>query len=185
MPGHDLPHVFTPDDLLAERLPAGRVVIYDDDHYYMGGVLAERLARQGCQVTLLTAAPMISYWAQFTLEQERIERRLLELGVALYPRHTLTAIQPDAATITHTLTGVAQELDCDAVVLVTDRLPKDSLQAPLQAALADGRLHSLRVIGDAEAPALVAQAVFAGHLAAREFDEEPVEGTPFRVERVR
>ena len=68
-------------------------MIYDDDHYYMGGVLAEALARQGCQVTLITPAPMISYWSQFTLEQERIERRLLELGVALYPRHTLAAIR--------------------------------------------------------------------------------------------
>jgi hypothetical protein len=27
--------------------------------------------------------------------------------------------------------------------------------------------------------------VFAGHLAAREFDEEKVDGTPFKVERVK
>jgi hypothetical protein len=26
--------------------------------------------------------------------------------------------------------------------------------------------------------------VFAGHLAAREFDESPASGTPFKVERV-
>ena len=31
--GHNLPHVFTPDDLMAERIPEGQVVIYDDDHY--------------------------------------------------------------------------------------------------------------------------------------------------------
>jgi dimethylamine/trimethylamine dehydrogenase len=42
----------------------------------------------------------------------------------------------------------------------------------------------LQIIGDAEAPNIIAQAVFAGHLAAREFDEEKIEGTPFRVERV-
>ena len=46
------------------------------------------------------------------------------------------------------------------------------------------RLNSLRVIGDAEAPNIIAQAVFSGHLAAREFDEEKVEGTPFKVERI-
>jgi len=34
------------------------------------------------------------------------------------------------------------------------------------------------------APNIIAQAVFAGHLAAREFEEEKVEGTPFKVERV-
>lgn len=33
------------------------------------------------------------------------------------------------------------------------------------------QLESLRLIGDAEAPATIAQVVFAGHLAAREFDE--------------
>ncbi|MFQ5421829.1 MAG: FAD-dependent oxidoreductase, partial [Anaerolineae bacterium] len=60
VPGHDLAHVFTPDDMMAGRLPDGRVVIFDDDHYYMGGVLAELLADQGCHVTLLTPAPMIS-----------------------------------------------------------------------------------------------------------------------------
>jgi dimethylamine/trimethylamine dehydrogenase len=44
--------------------------------------------------------------------------------------------------------------------------------------------RDLRIIGDAEAPNIIAQAVFAGHLAAREFDEEKVEGTPFKVERI-
>jgi len=86
IPGHDRAGVFTPDDLMADRLPAGRVVVYDDDHYYMGGVLAELLARRGCAVVLMTPAPMIAYWSQFTLEQERIQRRLIELGVELQSR---------------------------------------------------------------------------------------------------
>ncbi len=32
--------VLTPDDILGGVKPQGRVLIYDDDHYYMGGVLA-------------------------------------------------------------------------------------------------------------------------------------------------
>ena len=28
--------VFTPDDMMDGKLPSGHVVIYDDDHYYMG-----------------------------------------------------------------------------------------------------------------------------------------------------
>jgi dimethylamine/trimethylamine dehydrogenase len=49
----------------------------------------------------------------------------------------------------------------------------------------NGTLDSLRIIGDAEAPSTIAQAVYAGHLAAREFDEtiDP-DVTPFKVERV-
>ncbi len=68
-------------------------------------------------------------------------------------------------------------------MLVTDRIPNDALARELQPALADGRLDSLRLIGDAEAPNIIAQAVFSGHLAAREFDEliDPDE-TPFQRE---
>ncbi|NNJ11420.1 NADH:flavin oxidoreductase [Chloroflexales bacterium ZM16-3] len=182
IPGSELPSVLTPDDLMAGRLPSGRVLIYDDDHYYMGGVLAELLASTGCAVTLATAAPMASYWTQFTLEQERIERRLGQLGVAILTRTTLTAISPGGATLTSTISGAARELPCDAVVLTTDRLPRGALAAELAPALAEGQLRTLRVIGDADAPNIIAQAIFAGHLAAREFDAPPGDGTPFRVE---
>jgi dimethylamine/trimethylamine dehydrogenase len=183
IPGRDLPIVFTPDDLMDKKLPSGRVIVYDDDHYYMGGVLAEQLARSGCTVVLATAAPMVSYWSQFTLEQERIQRRLLECGVELHTRTVLGAICSGTATLRSTLTGGETEIRCDAVVLVTDRLPRGTLAADLAPAHAAGRIRTLRVIGDAEAPNIIAQAVFAGHLAAREFDEAPSDGTPFRIER--
>jgi len=72
----------------------------------------------------------------------------------------------------------------DGIVLVTDRIPNNSLYYELKPAFDEGKIKSLRMIGDAEAPNIIAQAVFAGHLAAREFDEEKVEGTPFKVERM-
>jgi dimethylamine/trimethylamine dehydrogenase len=73
IPGHDLPSVFTPDDILADRLPTGQILVYDDDHYYMGGLIAELLSSRGCVVTLVTPAPLVSHWTQYTLEQERIQ----------------------------------------------------------------------------------------------------------------
>jgi dimethylamine/trimethylamine dehydrogenase len=76
------------------------------------------------------------------------------------------------------------ELPRDGVVLVSDRISIDGLYYALKPALEEGNLKSLRVIGDAEAPNIIAQAVFSGHLAAREFEEEKVEGTPFKVERM-
>ncbi len=62
--GHDSPHVFTPDDLMAGKIPEGHVLIYDDDHYYMGSVLAELLLGHDCQVTFVTPAPLVAYWIQ-------------------------------------------------------------------------------------------------------------------------
>jgi dimethylamine/trimethylamine dehydrogenase len=184
IPGCDASRVFTPDDIMNGRLPAGHVVLYDDEHYYMGGVLAEMLASQGCDVTLVTAAPLVSYWSQFTLEQERVQRRLMQMGVKLHVQHVLESVQPGWAGVSSTLAHRAIQLECDAVLLVTDRTSNDALYYELGPSLEAGRLKSLRLIGDAEAPNIIAQAVFAGHLAAREFDESPVSGTPFRIERV-
>jgi dimethylamine/trimethylamine dehydrogenase len=184
IPGHDQPSVFTPDDIMDGKLPTGCVILYDDDHFYLGGVLAELLAQNGCDVTLVTPAPLVSYWTQFTLEQSKIQTRLMKLGIKLLPQTILTKIQPDSVTLTHSLTGETTCLPCEAVVLVTDRISNDSLYYELQPALAEGKLQSLCLIGDAEAPNIIAQAVFSGHLASREFDEEAVEGTPFKIERV-
>ena len=206
IPGYDLQNVFSPDDLMDKnmesegKLPNNRkqasprrhgdaaglqnFVIYDDDHYYMGGVLAELLAEQGCQVSLVTPAPLVSYWSQFTLEQERIQHKLMKLGVKLYPQSVMSEIENECVRLVNTISGEGIELQRDGVVLVSDRVSNDSLYYELKPALEEGKISSLRVIGDAEAPNIIAQAVFSGHLAAREFDEKKIEGTPFKVERI-
>jgi dimethylamine/trimethylamine dehydrogenase len=184
IPGHDLPSVFTPDDILAERLPTGQVVVYDDDHYYMGGLIAEWLSSRGCAVTLVTPAPLVSHWTQYTLEQERIQRRLMTKGVALFTQYSLASIQSDRLTLSHTISSYETVLPCDAVVLVTTRAPNDELYLALKPALEKRAISSLRVIGDAEAPNIIAQAVFSGYLAAADFNEIPTEETPFRIEYV-
>ena len=150
----------------------------------MGGVLAELLAEQGCQVTLVTPAPLVSYWSQFTLEQERIQHKLMRLGVTLYPQTVLSEIEHDCVRLTNTISGNEIEIQRDGVGLVSDRISNDPLYYELKPALEAGKINSLRIIGDAEAPNIIAQAVFSGHLAAREFEEEKVEGTPFRIEKV-
>ena len=108
----------------------------------------------------------------------------MKLGVKLYPQTVLSEIQNDCVRLTNTISGSELELLRDGVVLVSDRISNDSLYYELKPALDEGKINSLRVIGDAEAPNIIAQAVFSGHLAAREFDEEKVEGTPFKVERL-
>lgn len=183
--GFDLQNVLSPDDLMQGKALSGNVVIYDDDHYYMGGVLADLLVEQGCQVSLVTPAPVVSYWSQFTLEQERIQRQLMKLGVKLYPQTVIRDIENDCVRLMNIMSGNEIELPRDGVVLVSDRVSNDSLYYELKPALDEGRITSVRLVGDAEAPNIIAQAVFSGHLAAREFDEEKVEGTPFKIERTK
>jgi dimethylamine/trimethylamine dehydrogenase len=184
IPGHPGEQVFTPDDLMAGQIPAGQVLIYDDDHYYMGSVLAEFLIREGCEVSLVTPAPLVAYWSQYTLEQEHVEARLRQMGVKLIPRNRLIAIGAGAVTLAHMISSDTVETAADAVVLVTDRSPRDEVYQALRPALAQGKLDSLRVIGDAEAPHIIAQAVFSGHRAAREFEENPAGDVSFLIEHV-
>ena len=189
IPGYESENVFNPDDLMDGKpgignLGIGNWVIYDDDHYYMGGVLAELLAERGCKVSLVTPAPMVSYWSQFTLEQERIQHKLMKLGVKLYAQTVLSEVRNDSVKLLNTVSGEGIEIPRDGVVLVSDRTPNDSLYQPLKLALDEGKIQSLRIIGDAEAPNIIAQAVFAGHFVAREFDEGNVEGIPFKIERI-
>jgi dimethylamine/trimethylamine dehydrogenase len=184
IPGWKNAHVCTPDDLFTGREVEGAIVIFDDDHYYIGGAIAEWLARRGGRVSLITPAPLISYWSRYTLEQERIQKRLVETGVRLYPQSAVESISGHSVLLSSRTSRERIEIAAETVVLVTDRLPNDGLFQSLQPALADGRLQSLKLIGDADAPNTIAQAVFAGHLAAREFEEGITDGTPFRVERV-
>jgi dimethylamine/trimethylamine dehydrogenase len=59
------------------------------------------------------------------------------------------------------------------------------LYRQLKGDLDSGKFKSLRLIGDAEAPNLIVQAVFSGHLAAQEFEEKLDGSVPFRREYVR
>jgi dimethylamine/trimethylamine dehydrogenase len=81
IPGTDGENILTPDDIMDGMRPTGNVLVYDDDHYYMGSVVAEQLVADGYQVSLATPHPVVASWTDYTLEQHRIQARLLELGV--------------------------------------------------------------------------------------------------------
>jgi dimethylamine/trimethylamine dehydrogenase len=167
--------VLTPDDLMAGERPRGeRVVLFDDDHYYMGGVLAELLVREGFSVTFVTPAGRVSEWTVNTLEQERIQRRLLQLGVIVVPSRALSGAEADVARTACVYTDEERETPCDALVLVTARVPEDALWTELTArgdAWADAGLSSVRAVGDAWVPGTIASAVWEGRRYAEQLDE--------------
>ena len=178
--------VFTPDDLMEGRLPPGRIVLFDDDHYYMGGVLAELLARQGASVTLVTPSAYVSDWTRNTLEQGAIHRRLVEHGVEIVLNRTVARIDAGVVVTACSYTGAEARLEADGVVLVTARQQKDELWQALTARQdewAGSGIRSIKVIGDAEAPGPIAWATYAGHRYARELDEPDIgDALPFRRE---
>lgn len=185
VPGHELANLVTPDEIMTGKEATGRVLVFDDDHYYMGGVLAEKLRLAGHPVVLATPAADVSNWTHFTLEQGRIQKRLLELGVEIVPLHGIERLWKGGAMLSCVYTGRLRELDCDTVVPVTSMTPNKQLYRTLMAdapALEAAGIRSVVAIGDCLAPSTIAAAVYAGHKAARELDEAPVEGVPFKRE---
>jgi dimethylamine/trimethylamine dehydrogenase len=154
-------------------IPRGRIVIYDDDHYYMGGVLAELLARNGARVMIVTPSSMVGNFSQLTLEQKFMQRRLLEMGVQLKLTHGLGEIARDHVKLACIYTGKADMVEMDGVVLVTARLPEESLSLALKERALEWRDHGIRsitAIGDCLAPGTIAHAVYSGHRYARLLD---------------
>jgi dimethylamine/trimethylamine dehydrogenase len=178
--------VLTPDALLAGEIPAGgRIVIYDDDHYYMGGVLAEVLRGEGKEVTLVTPGAAASSWTVATMEQHRIQRRLLELGVEIETSRAVIATTADGVRTSCEFTGREREIACDAAVFVTARLPDDGLYRELLARRddwEDAGLRSVKAVGDCWSPGTIAAAVWEGQRYAQELDGPPGEAAPFRRE---
>jgi dimethylamine/trimethylamine dehydrogenase len=168
------PAVFTPDDLMTPELPTmppGPVVVFDDDHYYMAAVLAERLVNADRAVTLVTTGGMAGSWGIYTEEDWRTNRHLIELGVTLHTNAAVTGFENAQVTASCIFTGRETKLEAAALVTVTARTPDDDLYRAL-AATENAGIRKLACFGDASAPALIAHAVYAGHRFARELDSD-------------
>ncbi len=179
--------IFTPDDIMEGRLPDGPTVIYDDDHYYMGTVIAEILRTSGVPVTLVTPEDRISNWGAYTYDRWRAQTMLMELGVELKVSHVLEVFDSERAAFQCTYTGKPAEVEATSLVLVTARRPNDYLYQELVARLSGSEQNqpkSLSRVGDCEAPAIIAAAVYSGHRYARELDEEINRDNPLKYDRV-
>ncbi len=185
IPGCEQPHVLAPEAVMAGDGLTGPVVVYDDDHFYLGGVLAEKLRAEGREVAIVTPATQVSIWTLNTLEQRHIQRRLVGLGVEILTQRRLETIGAGEVELSCLVTGRRETRPAAGVVLVTARLPEESLYRDLTSEperLAEAGIASVTRIGDCLAPATIAAAVYAGHRYARELDALAPEGAPFARE---
>jgi dimethylamine/trimethylamine dehydrogenase len=183
--GCERPHVLNPDDIMDGIEVDGSIVIFDDDHYYMGGLVAEKLRALGHKVTLVTPAADVSNWTHNTLEQARIQTRLLEMDVKIMPHKNLAEIREGEVQLACTYTDRRESIAADRVVLVTMRYPRSELYQQLaedQTKLDTAGIKSINQIGDTLAPGTIAAAVWSGHRYARELDEPKTEIVPFKRE---
>jgi dimethylamine/trimethylamine dehydrogenase len=170
----EYPWALTPDDVFSGAQVGASVVIYDDEHYFMGGALAEKLARAGHAVTLVTPYPQVSGWTVYTDEQAFVQDRLMGLGVTILPQQMLAGQGAGFAQIACATNGKGREISCNSLILVTGRLPVEDLWHVLE-----GRPNVARV-GDCLAPSSIADAVYSAHRFARLLGEQDL---PPRRER--
>jgi len=181
----DAHRVLTPDDVLDGASTSGSVLVFDDDHYYLGAVLAEKLRVDGHEVTLVTPADRVSAWTVNTLEQHAIQKRVLDLGVEVCANRNVVEFDGSRVVLECTYTGRQTILPAAAIVTLTSRLPNDELAQSLHAlpdAVTAAGIVAITSIGDCLAPSTIAAAVYAGHRHAREYDRLPTDEVPFQRE---
>jgi dimethylamine/trimethylamine dehydrogenase len=181
--------VFTPDDILAGRLPQGKALVFDDDHYYMGSVIAEALVAQGVEVCFVTPENLVSAWGSMTDEQYQTQQRLIQLGVQIITAHGLDEFNGSAARLSCVYTRQTRQVETDSVVLVTSRTPNDGLYHEIAEKIASATAEAVPVptldkMGDCDAPAIIAAAVYAGHRYARELEADGVHHDVGRQDKV-
>jgi len=184
IPGFTGPQALSPDDVMDGRMPAsGPVVVFDDEHYYMGSVITERLAAAGLTVTLVTTGDVVASWTSNTLELLPINTQLRRLGITVITAHDVATFDGNEVTLTSNYAEPARKIRAAAVVGVTSRLPEEALYQALldePELLRAAGIKSVTRIGDCLAPGFIAHAVYSGHRYARELDAPPAGEVSFK-----
>ena len=185
VPVSDNAVVVSVDEILKGVRPDGKVLIYDDDHYYMASVIAEQLASEGNKVTLVTPATDLAGFTHNTLEHEHNQIRLRKLGVEIICNKEIHRVDADSVKLSCVYIETITEIAADAVIPVTSRTANDSLYTALtgqQQTLSEHGIKTVKAIGDCYAPATIAMAVYAGHEYARTLDQTPEQANFFKRE---
>jgi 2,4-dienoyl-CoA reductase-like NADH-dependent reductase (Old Yellow Enzyme family)/NADPH-dependent 2,4-dienoyl-CoA reductase/sulfur reductase-like enzyme len=164
IPGHELPFVHRPEDILAGGVrPAGNVLILDCEGLHAGVGVAEVLAAAGAGIEFVTPgfAP-VSARLQGPQHTPFVMQRLRAARVTFTPTSYIRRIEPRRVVLFDIYSGEEAERPVDAVVLATGRIPVCDLAGELA-----GKVGQLFTIGDALGARMVAAAVFEGQKFAR------------------
>lgn len=174
--------VFTPEDVYSGQELPESILVYDDDHYYLGGVLAEHLAKKGHNVTIASPLETISAWTGYTLEQSRVIERLHQHNIRMLPNHSIVSATSKTVGLCVYDTGEkGPRVAAKGVLMVGARAAREDLYQSVQ----DLNLPNARIFraGDCEAPGTIQAAIFAGHKTAKHILGDP--GAPNFVRRER
>jgi dimethylamine/trimethylamine dehydrogenase len=168
--------VVTPEQLMVEgRTPVdGRVVVWDGDGGAVAVGLAEKLAAEGRDVTLVTPFATVAPFLDLSFEGGGARRRLHDLGVAFVPGVSPTRVDGGALVVADEF-GDERSVAAESVVLVAQRVSEEALHRELRARAAeleDAGIRAVHRVGDCNAPRALGHVVADGHRLGRELEAD-------------
>ncbi|MDD5094778.1 MAG: FAD-dependent oxidoreductase [Dehalococcoidia bacterium] len=145
IPGADAEYVLTPEDVVLSKKPVGqRVVIYDTTAYVVGPGIAEMLADQGKDVTVVSIDPKMGRSVSDLGIDVVIGMRVLPKATFI-PNTAFSSIDDHTVHLMNQLTFQPSAIEnVDTVILVTSKPPVEALYHSLL-----GKVPELHIIGDA------------------------------------
>lgn len=145
VPGAELEHVFTPEELLLEHARIGkRIVVYENTSYEVGPGIAEHLANQDKEVFLVTIDSAMAM-SVTELGLNKVVAKRVVPKVTFLPSTEITSIGVSDVNVRGVYSGVETVLEgIDNTILVTSKPPQEELYHALA-----GDMPDIRIIGDA------------------------------------
>ena len=156
-------NVYSPDEIMSDKLKGFKpssFLIYDDDHFYMASVIAEKLSLEGHNVTYITPLPSVATWTDLTLEQGKIINKFNQLNIKIKPN---TKINHEGIFV-NILSGKNEKVDTNNLIFVGSRLPVDEVQNEVKDKF---NLPNVFHAGDCVSPGIIQAAILSGHSVAR------------------
>src|ERR1019366_6593509 len=135
IPGAQLDFVHTPGQGSAVKgaIDGEAVRVYGTAGCFTGVGMAEMLLAAGKRVSVVTPSPNLAPFMFYTGEAFRVNRELRAQGVEIVTSHVLGEITPDGLQGQNVWAPEPVHWEADAVVLVTQRQPRDELYHELRA----------------------------------------------------
>jgi 2,4-dienoyl-CoA reductase-like NADH-dependent reductase (Old Yellow Enzyme family) len=151
----------TPNDVLAgQPLPDGAAVVVDEEGHHKGMGVAELLAREDREVTLVPVSGHVGAELASAFALPLALERLLKAGVRVVEGYAVARMAPRRVLLRRAYDGAARTLEAEVVVHAARHRSCDGLVPALRA-----RGVAAVAVGDARAPRQVGDAIRDGYAA--------------------